>query len=105
LKSVSKTKRVIIVDNGWTKFGVSAEIISIITENIFHKLESPPARIGMNDSPSPSTRALANNFYPRAETIAKKICKILDIDIDIDFLFPNKDVPLDIPDPSFNGPF
>ena len=105
LNSVSKTLRVIVADNGWVKFGVSAEIISVITENIFDKLVTAPVRIGMNDSPSPSTRALANNFYPRADNIAKIISEMLSIDLDTNVLFPQSDIPLDIPDPSFTGPF
>ena len=105
LLSVSKTLRVVVADNGWAQFGVSAEIISMVTENIFDKLLSAPARIGINDSPSPSTRALAKNFYPRADLIAKKICEMMDEDLDIDILFPKSDMPLDIPDPSFTGPF
>jgi pyruvate dehydrogenase E1 component beta subunit len=105
LCSVSKTRRVVVADNGWVKFGVSAEIISVITENIFDKLLSAPVRIGMNDSPSPSTRALANNFYPRADNIAKIISEMLSIDLDMNVLFPKSDIPLDVPDPSFTGPF
>ena len=39
LNSVIKTKRIVVVDNGWIHFGVSAEIISVITESIFEKLD------------------------------------------------------------------
>ncbi len=105
LNSVTKTKRLIVADNGWIHFGVSAEIISIVTENIFEKLLSAPERIGMNNSPSPSTRALANNFYPRSIDIARIACKMLKKSIDFDRLFPKSDLPEDIPDPAFNGPF
>ena len=105
LNSVIKTKRVVVVDNGWIHFGVSAEIISVITESIFEKLISAPVRIGMNDSPSPSSRSLTKHYYPRAINIAKIICKMLDITLDVNILFPKTGVPLDIPDPSFNGPF
>jgi len=105
LRSVSKTLRVVVADNGWVQFGVSAEIISVITENIFDKLLSAPARIGINDSPSPSSRALTKSFYPRADKIAKIISKMMNKDLDMNTLFPESDMPLDIPDPSFTGPF
>ena len=105
LRSVSKTLRVVVVDNGWVQFGVSAEIISVITENIFDKLLSAPARIGINDSPSPSTRALTKSFYPRADKIAKIISEMMKKDLDMNVLFPEADIPLDVPDPSFRGPF
>jgi pyruvate/2-oxoglutarate/acetoin dehydrogenase E1 component len=105
LNSVRKTKRLIAVDNGWVHFGVSAEVISLVVENIFELLLCAPLRIGMNDSPSPSTRSLANNYYPRSLNIAKIVCKMFKKSLDIDSLFSNKNIPLDIPDPSFNGPF
>ena len=105
LRSVSKTLRVVVADNGWVQFGVSAEIISVITENIFDKLLSAPARVGINDSPSPSTRALIKSFYPRAAKIAKKISEMMNKDLDMNILFPKPDIPLDVPDPSFRGPF
>jgi pyruvate dehydrogenase E1 component beta subunit len=105
LKSVRKTKRVIVADNGWVHFGVSAEIISIITENIFDSLISPPARVGINDSPSPSTRALTKEYYARAIDIAKIVCKILSKSINLDEAFPESEFPLDVPDPGFIGPY
>ena len=105
LNSVSKTKRLVVADNSWIHFGVSSEIISIVTENIFDMLICAPVRIGLNDSPSPSTRALANHYYPRAKIIAKVICEMLDKTIDLNILFPQGDIPLDVPDPSFRGPF
>jgi len=105
LESVSKTKRLVVADNGWIHYGVSAEIISIVTENILDKLVCKPVRIGMNNSPSPSTRALANNFYPRSIDIAKIVCKILKLSIDLDAVFPKSNLPEDIPDPAYNGPF
>ena len=105
LSSVSKTLRVVVADNGWVQFGVSAEIVSVITEIMFDKLLSAPVRIGMNNSPSPSTRALANNFYPRADNIAKIISEMMSKDLDMKALFPKSNIPLDIPDPSFTGPF
>ena len=105
LNSVRKTGRLLVADNGWVHFGVSSEIISIVTENIFDKLLCAARRIGMNDSPNPSTRALAKKFYPRAINIAKIVCKMLKREIDVEALFPKSNLPLDIPDPTFNGPF
>lgn len=105
LNSVKKTGRLVVADNGWVNFGVSAEIITIVTESIFNKLLSAPERLGMNNSPSPSTRALANNFYPRSIDIAKIICKMLNLSIDLEKVFPKSNLPKDIPDPAFKGPF
>jgi pyruvate/2-oxoglutarate/acetoin dehydrogenase E1 component len=106
LNSVTKTHRLLVADNGWTFCGVSAEIISIVTENIFDELATAPQRVGLNDSPSPSTRALASGFYPTAKSIAKKTCEILNKTVDLDLLFPSSSSPEDVPDPHyFTGPF
>jgi len=105
LNSVSKTKRLVVADNGWIHFGVSSEIISLVTENIFDQLVCQPVRIGVNDSPSPSTRALANHSYPRAFNLVKKISEIMNLDLDLNSIMPKNNIPLDIPDPSFKGPF
>ena len=105
LNSVKKTGRLIVADNGWAHFGVSAEIISKVTENIFDKLLCAPERIGMNDSPSPSTRSLTQYYYPKAKNIAGIVCSALEKKLDLNFLFPEDNLPTDIPDPSFKGPF
>lgn len=106
LNSVKKTHRLLVVDNGWTFCGVSAEIISVVTENIFDELGSAPQRVGLNDSPSPSTRALASGFYPTTKSIAKKVCEILNYKVDLDGLFPKCNSSEDVPSPHyFSGPF
>jgi len=105
LGSVSKTKRLVVADNGWIHFGVSSEIISLVTENIFDQLVCKPVRIGVNDSPSPSTRALANHSYPRAFNLVEKVSEIMNLDLDLNSIMPKSNIPLDVPDPSFKGPF
>ena len=105
LGSVSKTKRLVVADNGWIHFGVSSEIISLVTENIFDQLVCKPVRIGVNDSPSPSTRALANHSYPRAFNLVEKVSEIMNLDLDLNSILPKDNMPLDVPDPTFKGPF
>ena len=105
LDSVSKTKRLVVADNGWIHFGVSSEIISLVTENIFDQLLCKPVRMGVNDSPSPSTRALANHSYPRAFNIVEKISELMNLNLDLNSILPKDNMPLDVPDSSFKGPF
>ena len=105
LNSVSKTKRLIVADNGWIHFGVSSEIISLVVENIFDQLVCKPIRVGVNDSPSPSTRALANHSYPRAFNLVEKVSEIMNLNLDLNSISSKDNIPLDIPDPSFKGPF
>ena len=104
ITSVKKTKRLLVVDNGWTKFGVSAEIISSITEKIFSDLKSAPKRIGIEDVPIPSTRALAVHSYPTPSKIINAVSNLIGVEINLTEEEKKQD-PLDIPDQNFTGPF
>ena len=75
LKSVKKTKKLLVVDNGWKSFGVSAEIISIVSEKI-RFLKVKPVRLGVKEIPIPSTRALARECYLNSNVIFDKIIQI-----------------------------
>ncbi|MBI4521644.1 MAG: hypothetical protein HY701_12460 [Gemmatimonadetes bacterium] len=43
--SVAKTRRAMIVDEGWKSGGLSAEISARITESVFYDLDAPIARL------------------------------------------------------------
>ena len=103
IKSVNKTGKLLAVDSGWVKFGISAEILSIVNENINKNIISK--RIGIKDTPIPSTRSLANHSYPNAVTIASEVLKLFDIKHKNMFNKYSKFVPGDIPNENFRGPF
>ena len=102
LKTAKKTKRVLIVDNGMTKYGISAEVISLIHENIREKVITK--RMGVFDGPIPSTVSLAKYCYPESNYISDQILKMLKIKKKVDhkiLLRKNTDQP----DSNFSGPF
>lgn len=103
LKSAQKTKKVLIVDNGWKKYGIGSEISAIIFEKL-NKSKISIDRIGIVDSPIPSTIALASFAYPNQELIIRKIEKLLKTKIIIKSKFAIKGSP-DQPYPDFAGPF
>ncbi len=102
--SVKKTKRAIVVDNGWTSFGVSAEIIASIAENLSSELINNPVRVGVEDVPVPSTRELAKYAYPNTSKIVNMVLNIFDVKIE-QTNFEDTDIMYDVPDQSFMGPF
>jgi len=104
ISSVKKTGRLLVVDTGWTSFGVGAEIIARVTENGFSYLRAAPRRIGLPEVPTPTSAALSNLYYPQADDIIRAVLKMLKKTIrgSIPKLH---DGPLDIPDISFTGPF
>ncbi len=105
LKSVKKTKRVLIIDNGLMKYGVSSEILSIIAENFNNNLLNSPIRIGIDDSIIPSSSKLSYLCYPDIKNIINSVKKILNLTLkDVD-KYIKKEKYYDIPDDEFTGPF
>ena len=66
-----------MIDNGWTKYGISAEILSILYENKDINLKDTTNKNWISkDTPIPSSRELAKYCYPYCKDIIKKILKI-----------------------------
>lgn len=104
LASARKTGRLIVADTSWTFAGASAEIAALVAEKAHGALKAAPRRLGTADCPVPSSPALANLCYPRAEQIAQAAREALGLTTPAPKRAPSK-VPLDVPDPSFTGPF
>lgn len=104
VQSVKKTGRLIVADTGWRSVGFAAEVIARVVEQCMDSLEAPPVRITLPDLPTPTTRALANYYYPLVHDIAAAARRLAGRS--------PRSVPevkpedlLDVPDPSFRGPF
>jgi len=69
-ESVRRTGRLLVVDNGWTCAGASAEIVAQIVER--HPGDRPlrVRRMGFAPVPCPTTKPLELLFYPDARSIA-----------------------------------
>ena len=111
LDSVEKTGHLITVDTGWRQFGIGAEIVAEVVDRRFSSLRAAPVRLGMPDHPTPSSRGLIPNVYPDAERIARAVGTMLDIVPErvesavADLHEKRSQLPIDIPDPFFKGPF
>jgi len=105
LDSVRKTGRLIVTDTAWKTGGFSAEILARVTENAFNDLKCPPQRIALPDCPSPTAWTLTKYYYPRAVHIVKIAREMLGLPVDNRILEHLTTEPLDIPDPTFTGPF
>src|SRR5271166_5694232 len=53
IDSAKKTSRVIVIDEGYERYGVTAEIASVIAEGAFFDLEAPVKRMGAMHVPIP----------------------------------------------------
>lgn len=76
LKSLSKTKKIIVIDTSWREFGVAAEISRIICESMPNIIEKPLVSICNYSSPCPTSKELENHFYPSTKKIYMEILKI-----------------------------
>ena len=75
--SVKKTSRCVVVDEGYQRFGVTAEIASVVAEQAFYDLEAPVRRIGAMDVPVPFSPALEDATVPDVEKIARVVREIV----------------------------
>lgn len=110
LTSVKKTGRALIVDPDWKTCGFAAEIMSVLVEEAFDSLKSPPRRLTYPDRLTPTSWALANHYYPTAQEIAISALEMLGRPTQArrlleTLLEERMRGPLDVPDPSFTGPF
>jgi pyruvate dehydrogenase E1 component beta subunit len=71
LASVRRTRRAVIVDEGWRSGSLSAEISARITESAFYDLDAPVARVCSAEVPIPYPRHLEEAALPQADAIAE----------------------------------
>lgn len=70
VESAKKTGRAIVVDEGHERYGVTAEIASVIAEGAFYHLDAPVKRMGAMDVPVPFSPALEDLTVPTGERVA-----------------------------------
>lgn len=64
IESVKKTSRAIVIDEGYARYGVTAELASVIAEGAFHYLDKPVKRIGAMHVPIPFSPPLEDVTVP-----------------------------------------
>jgi pyruvate dehydrogenase E1 component beta subunit len=69
LASVRKTSRCIVIDGGHRRFGASAEIAALVSEQAFDRLSAPVGRVTALDVPVPFSPDLEDATLPRAQTV------------------------------------
>jgi pyruvate/2-oxoglutarate/acetoin dehydrogenase E1 component len=77
LESAKKTSRVIVVDEGYGRYGVTAEIASVIAEGAFYDLEAPVKRMGAMHVPIPFSPPLEDATVPTDRSVfeaARALC-------------------------------
>src|SRR6267143_127099 len=77
VESAKKTSRVIVVDEGYGRYGVTGEIAAVIAEGAFYNLEAPVKRMGAMHVPIPFSPPLEDATVPTEQTVfeaARALC-------------------------------
>tara|TARA_Y100001970_G_scaffold258688_1_gene338839 strand:- start:3017 stop:4090 length:1074 start_codon:yes stop_codon:yes gene_type:complete len=104
-KSLNKTKKLLVVDPGFTKGSISSDIISNLLINNFSLFSCPPKRLAMPDIPEPTSFGLTKNFYIRSKNIVEEVIKMFKLKKDKKINILNEPKLHDIPGDWFKGPF
>ena len=72
IKSVKKTNRLLVIEEGWSVCGIASEVISIVTDEAFDFLDAPPSRICGADVPLPYAENLEKSSLPSLNSVLVK---------------------------------
>ncbi|MGE5115521.1 MAG: alpha-ketoacid dehydrogenase subunit beta [Betaproteobacteria bacterium] len=62
--SVRRTRRAVVVDEGWKTCSLAAEIMALVVEHAFYDLDAPPARVCSAEVPIPYAKHLEDAALP-----------------------------------------
>jgi pyruvate dehydrogenase E1 component beta subunit len=77
IESAKKTSRAIVLDEGYEKYGVTAEIASVIATGAFYDLDAPVKRMGAMHVPIPFSPPLEDATVPSEQQVfdaARALC-------------------------------
>ena len=77
IDSAKKTSRVIVLDEGYGRYGVTAELAAVIAEGAFYDLDAPVKRMGAMHVPIPFSPPLEDATVPTEQTVfeaARELC-------------------------------
>jgi acetoin:2,6-dichlorophenolindophenol oxidoreductase subunit beta len=69
VESVKKTSRAIVLDEGYARYGVTAELASVVMEGAFYHLDKPVRRMGARHVPIPFSPPLEDVTVPTEQTV------------------------------------
>lgn len=79
MATVSKTRRAVIIDEGWRSGSLAAEIMARIVERCFYELDVPPARVCSQEVPVPYAKHLEDAAIPQVDDIVAAVFGVFDL--------------------------
>jgi pyruvate dehydrogenase E1 component beta subunit len=80
LRSVAKTNRVVVVEEGWPQCGVGAQVVDLIQREAFDQLDAPVLRVTQADVPMPYNKQLERLAKPSPEKVVAAARRVLYLD-------------------------
>src|SRR6266705_1306572 len=65
------TTRVMVMDEGYERYGVTAELAAVIAQGAFHYLDAPVKRLGAMHVPVPFSPVLEDLTVPTPERVVE----------------------------------
>jgi len=79
IRSIAKTHRVVIIDEGWRSGGIAAEISARIMEKAFYELDAPVARVCTAEVPLPYAKHMEEAALPQTADIVTAVHSLLGV--------------------------
>ena len=76
LDSIMTTRRLVVLDPGWTTYGFGAEILACVAEDGVC-LDAMPVRIAPPDVPAPTSAPLEATYWPGAAAVVQAVLRLL----------------------------
>jgi pyruvate/2-oxoglutarate/acetoin dehydrogenase E1 component len=77
IETVTRTHRLVIVDEGWKSVGLSAEVLARVVEGCMWELDAPVARVCAVEVPIPYARHLEEAALPQVSDIIAAVHEVL----------------------------
>ncbi len=77
MSSVRKTRRALVIDEGWRSVGIASEVSARIMEQAFYELDAPVQRLCTAEVPIPYPKHLEDAALPQPETIVATVIAML----------------------------
>lgn len=77
LASVRRTRRAVVIDEGWRSGSLAAEIVARIAEGAFYDLDAPIQRVCSAEVPIPYPKHLEQAALPQPETIVAAVESVM----------------------------
>ena len=78
IKSVKKTHRLLVVDEDYRSYGMTAEVAAIVSEEALYELEAPIRRLAVPDVPIPYSPVLEDFVLPGPDKIFDQVKQMMD---------------------------